>query len=64
MNLSYSLTDSLSVSYGDWEEGGSDFLISYGLSCGSYDCSFNYADFSGDGIPDEDSFFFTISASL
>jgi uncharacterized protein (TIGR02001 family) len=64
MNLSYSVTDSLSISYGDWEEGGSDFLISYGLSCGSYDCSFNYADFSGDGIPDEDSFFFTISASL
>ena len=65
VNLSYSVTDSLSVSYGDYEDIGSDILISYGFSCGSYDCSVNFADFSGSGdIEDEDSFFFTVSASL
>jgi hypothetical protein len=65
VNLSYSVTDSLSVSYGDFEDVGSDILISYGFSCGSYDCSVNFADFSGnEGIEDEDSFFFTVSASL
>jgi uncharacterized protein (TIGR02001 family) len=65
INLSYSISDSLSVSYGDWEDSGSDFLISYGFSCGSYDCSVNFADFSGNNdVADEDSFFFTVSASL
>ena len=65
VNLSYSVTDSLSLSYGDFEDVGSDILISYGFSCGSYDCSVNFADFSGnEGIEDEDSFFFTVSASL
>ena len=65
VSLSYSLTDSLSFSYGDWEEGGSDILVSYGFSCGSYDCSFNYSDFSADfaGL-DEDSFYFAVSASF
>ena len=65
VSLSYSVTDSLSFSYGDWEEGGSDILVSYGFSCGSYDCSFNYSDFSADiaGL-DEDSFYFAVFASF
>ena len=43
-----------------------NLLISYGFSCGSYDCSVAYSDFSDDGYSgeDEDALVFSVSASL
>ncbi|MBU27794.1 MAG: hypothetical protein CMD30_00325 [Flavobacteriales bacterium] len=72
--VSYALGD-VSFSYGDYDGYGSNFLISYGFSCGSYDCALAYSDFSNDGSygesdaglldgADEDSLVFSVSASL
>ena len=69
--VSYALGD-VSFSYGDYDGYGSNFLISYGFSCGSYDCGLAYSDFSGDTDaagdflygPDEDALVFSVSASL
>ena len=70
-DVSYALGD-VSFSYGDYDGYGSNFLISYGFSCGSYDCGLAYSDFSGDTDaagdylygPDEDALVFSVSASL
>ena len=44
---------------------GDNFAISYGFTCGSYDCGLAYTDFSDDGYgADEDAFVFSVSASL
>jgi uncharacterized protein (TIGR02001 family) len=69
--VSYALGD-VSFSYGDYDGYGSNFLISYGFTCGSYDCGLAYSDFSGDTDaagdylygPDEDALVFSVSASL
>jgi uncharacterized protein (TIGR02001 family) len=62
--VSYVLGD-VSFSYGDYDGYGSNFLISYGFSCGSYDCGLAYSDFSDDGYgADEDALVFSVSASL
>ena len=69
--VSYALGD-VSFSYGDYDGYGSNFLVSYGFSCGSYDCGLAYSDFSGDTDaagdflygPDEDALVFSVSASL
>ena len=69
--VSYALGD-VSFSYGDYDGYGSNFLISYGFSCGAYDCGLAYSDFSGDTDaagdylygPDEDALVFSVSASL
>ena len=62
--VSYALGD-VSFSYGDYDGYGSNFLISYGFSCGSYDCGLAYSDFSDDGYgADEDALVFSVSASL
>ena len=62
--VSYALGD-VSFSYGDYDGYGSNFLISYGFSCGSYDCGLAYSDFSDDGYgADEDSLVFSVSAIL
>ena len=62
--VSYALGD-VSFSYGDYDGYGSNFLISYGFSCGSYDCGLAYSDFSDDGYDaDEDALVFSVSASL
>ena len=72
--VSYALGD-VSFSYGDYDGYGSNFLISYGFSCGSYDCALAYSDFSNDGSygesdtglldgVDEDALVFSVSASL
>ena len=37
------------VSYGQYDDYGDNFGISYGFSCGSYDCALTYSDFSDDG---------------
>jgi len=72
--ISYAIGD-VSVSYGDYDTYGSNFLVSYGFSCGSYDCALSYSDFSNDGSygesdtdlmdgADEDALIFSVSASL
>ena len=53
------------VSYGEYDDYGDNFGISYGFACGSYDCGFAYTDFSDKGYgADEDAFVFSVSASL
>ena len=53
------------VSYGEYDDYGDNFAISYGFTCGSYDCGLAYTDFSDDGYgADEDAFVFSVSASL
>jgi uncharacterized protein (TIGR02001 family) len=62
--ISYALGD-FGFSYGEYDEYGDNFGISYGFSCGSYDCGLAYSDFSDGGYgADEDAFVFSISASL
>ena len=65
--ISYAL-GAVSLSYGDYEDYGDNFGISYGFSCGSYDCALTYSDFSNDGVAygtaDEDALVFSVSASL
>ena len=65
IEYSYAFGD-VSVSYGDYDDTGTNFLISYGFSCGSYDCGLAYSDFSdkGYGTGDEDALVFSLSASL
>jgi uncharacterized protein (TIGR02001 family) len=54
------------VSYGEYDDYGDNFAISYGFTCGSYDCGLAYTDFSDKGYSgvDEDALVFSISASL
>mgnify|MGYP001310130295 FL=1 len=53
------------VSYGEYDDYGDNFGISYGFTCGSYDCGFAYTDFTDGGYgADEDAFVFSVSASL
>jgi len=55
----------VSISYGDYDEYGENTLISYGFTCGSYECGISLYDFSDAGYgADEDGVFFSISASL
>ena len=65
MDVSYAFGD-ISVSYGDYDTYGSNFLISYGFGCGNYDCSFAYSDFSSDSedLMDEDALVFAVGASF
>ena len=54
------------VSYGEYDDYGDNFAISYGFTCGSYDCGLAYTDFSDKGYSgvDEDALVFSVSASL
>ena len=54
------------VSYGQYDDYGDNFSISYGFTCGTYDCGIGYYDFSDDGYSgmDEDALVFSVSASL
>jgi uncharacterized protein (TIGR02001 family) len=71
LEVSYALGP-IAFAYGSYDDMGDNLLISYGFSCGSYDCGFAYSDFSADTDadgeffygPDEDAFVFSISASL
>ena len=55
----------VSISYGDYDEYGENTLISYGFTCGPYECGISLYDFSDAGYgADEDGVFFSISASL
>ena len=78
MDFSYEL-GAISLSYGDYDGVGSNFLVSYGFDCGEYYCSLAYSDFSNDGSygetigedglglgdgMDEDALVFSVSASF
>ena len=65
-DVSYGFGD-FSVSYGDYEDTGSNFLLGYGFSLGDYDASVGYSSFSAEaasGLEDEDGLFFTVGASF
>ena len=55
----------VSVAYGDYDDYGDNMTVSYGFTCGSFDCGVTAYDFSDGGYGvDEDGFFFSVSASL
>ena len=55
----------VSLAYGEYDDYGDNVTISYGFSCGSFDCGVTAYDFSDGGYGgDEDGFFFSVSASL
>ena len=63
----YSEFGNFSVSYGDYEDTGSNFLLGYGFSLGDYNASAGYSSFSAEtssGLEDEDGLFFTVGASF
>ena len=62
---SYAFGD-LSVSYGIYDDMSDNITISYGFSCGSYDCGITAYDMTDEGYSgvDEDGIYFSISASL
>ena len=65
-DVSYGFGD-FSVSFGDYEDTGSNFLLGYGFSLGDYDASVGYSSFSAEaasGLEDEDGLFFTVGASF
>ena len=62
--ISYTFGD-VGLSYGEYDDYGNNFSISYDFACGSYDCGIGYSDFSDNGYgADEDALVFSISASL
>ena len=62
--ISYAL-GALGFSYGEYDDYGDNIAISYGFSCGDYDCGLTYSDFEDSGYgADENSFVFSVSASL
>ena len=62
--ISYAL-GALGFSYGEYDDYGDNIAISYGFSCGNYDCGLTYSDFEDNGYgADENSFVFSVSASL
>ena len=62
--LSYAL-GAVGLSYGQYDDYGDNFGISYGFACGSYDCALTYSDFSADTAgADEDALVFSVTASL
>ena len=64
LEASYGIGD-VSISYGQYDDYGDNLGISYGFTCGSYDCALTYTDFSDDGYgADEDALIFSVSASL
>ena len=53
------------VSYGEYDDYGDNIAISYGFTCGNYDCGFAYTDFEDGGYgADEHAVVFSVSASL
>ena len=65
-DVSYGFGD-FSVSYGDYEDTGSNFLVGYGFALGDYDASIGYSSFTAEdasGLEDEDGLFFTVGASF
>ena len=56
----------VSVAYGTYDDMSDNITISYGFSCGSYDCGITAYDMTDEGYSgvDEDGVYFSISASL
>ena len=56
----------VSVAYGTYDEMSDNITISYGFSCGAYDCGITAYDMTDEGYSgvDEDGIYFSISASL
>jgi len=55
----------VAISYGQYDDYGDNLAISYGFTCGSYDCALGYTDFSDKGYnADEDALIFSVSATL
>ena len=58
----------VSFSYGDYEDTGSNYLVSYAFSLlGKYDASVAYSSFMAENmseLEDEDGLFFTVGASF
>ena len=55
----------VSFSFGEYDDYGDNFAISYSFTCGDFDCGFAYTDFSDGGYgADEDAIVFSASASL
>ena len=53
------------IAYGSYDNMGENLLISYGFTCGTYDCGIAFSDFSDDGYGgDEDALVFSMSASF
>ena len=53
------------IAYGQYDDYGDNLSISYGFTCGTYDCGLAYSDFSDDGYgADEDAIVFSVSASF
>jgi uncharacterized protein (TIGR02001 family) len=64
LEFSYAL-ENFSLSYGEYDDVGENLTLSYGFTCGSFDCAIGYYDFSDDGYgADEDGAFISVSASL
>ncbi len=62
--ISYALGP-VGLSFGQYDDYGDNLGISYGFTCGSYDCAVTYSDFSDDGYgADEDALVFSVSASF
>ena len=62
--ISYSV-GSVSFSFGEYDDYGDNLGISYAFTCGDFDCSLSYTDFSNKGYgADEDAIFFSVSASI
>ena len=62
--VSYSL-GALGFSYGEYDDYGDNIAISYGFTCGNYDCGFAYTGFEDGGYgADEHAVVFSVSASL
>ena len=56
----------VSVSYGTYDDMSDNITISYGFSCGAYDCGITAYDMTDEGYSgvDEDGIYFSIAASL
>ena len=66
MEASYS-DDYVTVSYGDYNEYGTNFLVAYAFPLFGYDASIGYTSFEaeeGNGMEDEDGVVFSLGASF
>ena len=56
----------VSVAYGTYDDMSDNITISYGFSCGAYDCGITAYDMTDEGYSgvDEDGIYFSIAASL
>ena len=55
----------ISLGYGEYDDYGDNITISYGFTCGSFECGLTAYDFSDTGYgADEDGIFLSISANL